>query len=217
MGKQGAQPPHAALDLVENQQDVLFVAQLAQALEELLLPLDDAALPLEDLGEDGTGAVGDQRLHTLQVVKLRLPGAGNLGHENALIGRVIGGAQGTHGAAVEGMTHGDDFIFPGCVDGFVAGSRIFLGHLQGPFVPLRPAVAEEDLAEFGCFDDLLRRLNGRHVVVIVAELGPLVQLGLQRLGEGLMAVAQRGHRNPCHKVQVLLPFGIIKVGTLSMV
>ena len=66
----------AALDLVEHQQQAMFVGEPAQTLEERLGRRADAALALDRLDQEARGGVVDQRLGGGEIVERGVAEAG---------------------------------------------------------------------------------------------------------------------------------------------
>ena len=62
VAKERAQPADARLNLVQNEQQAIFVTPLADGLEVALRGQDDAALALHGLQHDGAGARGGRSL-----------------------------------------------------------------------------------------------------------------------------------------------------------
>ena len=214
MGEQLAGTAGANLHLVEHQQDALLIAQIAQALEELLGGGTDAALALNGLGEDGANVVAHLLLHGLQIVELSIAEAlGQGGEPLGIVDDLLaGGGGGGQRAAVEGLQHGDDHIALGVA--VVHG--VLTGQLDLTFVGLGAGVGEEHLLEAAVLADQLTDLDGGLVVVVVGAvhqaLGPV-----QRLHDGGMVVAQAVDGDAAHKVQELVPVQVPDPGALAVI
>ena len=72
VGKQIAGAAHARLHLVENQQQALVVAQLAQRPKEGIRCAAHAALALHRLDQDGGGVRADRLLHGVEIAMRHL-------------------------------------------------------------------------------------------------------------------------------------------------
>ena len=214
MGKQLAGTAGADLDLVKHQQDALLVAQVAQALEELLAGGADAALALDGLGEDGANVVAHLLLHGLQVVELSIAEA--LGQGGEPLGVVddllAGGGGGGQSTAVEGLQHGDDHI----ALGMAVVHRVLTGQLDLTLVGLGAGVGEEDLLEAAVLADQLADLNGGLIVVVVGAVHHVLG-AVQRLHDGGMVVAQAVDGDAAHEVQILVVVQIPDPAALAAV
>ena len=159
VAEQAAQPTHAGLHLVQDQQDALAVAPLAQSLQVVVVGDDDARLTLHRLHHHGGGAVGGCVHHTLNVVVVDVYEARQQGREVLLVVGLAGGGNGGLGAPVEGVEGGDDFVGAVTVQLAVAP-----GQLHGAFDGLGTAVAEEHQVEAAVLDEHLGKLQLRHGV-----------------------------------------------------
>jgi hypothetical protein len=108
MGEQLAGAAHAGLDLVEDQQEALVVAERAQSRRKLRWDRADAALALDRLDQDRRRLVGDRRLQRVHVVERNLIEAFDLGAEALEIFRLAAGGDGRQRPAVERALEGDD-------------------------------------------------------------------------------------------------------------
>src|SRR5690606_3443008 len=151
-GEELAGATDAALHLVEHEQEVVLVAERAQALQKLGGGRIDAALALNGLDEDRGGLVVDQRLEGGEVVELAEREAGHEGTETLLDFFLRGRAHAAEGATVEGAFGADDFV---ALALFAAGlaHAVEPGELEQAFVGLGTAVAKEDAAGSGAADE----------------------------------------------------------------
>lgn len=74
-------PAVSGLDLIEDEERMVFVAELAGLLHELLISGDDAALALYRLHDYGAGLLGDMLLKGLDVVEWEMGDLGRAGAE----------------------------------------------------------------------------------------------------------------------------------------
>ncbi len=101
VGKHGARTPHARLHFINDEQQLVLVGQLAQALHEFLGGGDDAGFALHGFEHDGDGLVVDQLAHGFQVVDFGLGEAFDLRGEHLVPARLAGRGHGGQRAAVE--------------------------------------------------------------------------------------------------------------------
>ena len=111
-GKHGTRAPHAALDLVKDQEDSLFITERPQAFQKLLRSRQKAALALNGLDDDCAGLLCDQNLHAFKIVQTgELHIAGHLAEGFTVVG-IAGDRKRAVGPAVEGIFHGDHLMTP---------------------------------------------------------------------------------------------------------
>ena len=133
-----AGPAHAGLHLVEDQQQLVLVGQLAQSFQVAGRRQVDAAFALDRLDQDGTGLAIDQPGHGLEVAEGGIAEAGQQRLDALVVLRLAGGGERAEGSAMEAVEHGDDLV--------AAGLAVQAGQLDGGLVRLGAAVAEEALA-----------------------------------------------------------------------
>ncbi len=201
----------ADLDLVEHEEDALLVAQVAQALQELLRGGTHAALALDGLGQDGADVFVHDVLDGLEVVELGIAEAGGQGLEVAVDGILTGGGAGGEGAAVEGVLHRDDDE--------ALGMAVILGVLAGEldlaFVGLGAGVGKEDLIKAAVLDDELRGLDGGLIVEVVGAVEDGLRTLLQALDDGGMAVAETVDGDAADEIEVLVAVLVEDVDALA--
>ena len=83
VGEQPAGTPHPALHLVQDQQEIVLVAQLAQLLEEARRRGADAALALDRLDQNGGGLLADRILDLVDLAQRHRIEAGQAGPESS--------------------------------------------------------------------------------------------------------------------------------------
>ena len=138
VGEPVAGPSAAGLHLVENQQQLVLVGQLAQAGQETVGRNADAAFALDRLDHDGGRLVVDQPRHGLQVAKGGVDEAGHQRPEPLVVLRLGRGRGGAQRPAVEAALERDDLV--------ALLGRVQPGELDRRLVGLGARVAEERLA-----------------------------------------------------------------------
>ncbi|MDT4815155.1 hypothetical protein FQZ97_481770 [compost metagenome] len=199
VGEQVAATAHAALHLVEHQQCVVLVAQLAGTFQVGLVRRQHAALALHGLQDHGAGLVGDGRLQGLQVVERHMGDALHLRPEAIGIFRLAADGHGEQGAAVEAVGRRDDLVLVRAVD--VVG--ITAGQFERRLVGLGAGVGEEHALGEGGFHQLLGQAQGRFVGEHVGDVPDLARLLGQRPHQRRVRVAQGVHGDAAGEVDQL--------------
>ena len=132
--------PHAALDLVEDQQRVVAIAQLAQPLQELGRGRIDAAFALHRLDDHRAHVVAHHLRRALEIVERRDADSRHQRPEGRLVFLARGGGQCAEGAAVKRAAERHE-------RGFVRAEMIvrpFARKLERALVGLGAGICEED-------------------------------------------------------------------------
>ena len=108
IGEQFAGAPDAGLDLVEDQQQSVFVAELAQAAQEFRRQHAHPAFALDRLDQDRRGLRPDRRFHSFQIAGRDLIETVDLRAEALQIFRLTARGDCGQRAAVKGAFEGDD-------------------------------------------------------------------------------------------------------------
>ena len=116
---------------------------------------------------------------------------------------LAGGGHCRHGAPVEGVESGDDFVCAVPVQ-----LSITPGQLQRTLISLCAAVAEEDLVQTTVFYQRLSQLQLRHGIELVGSLQQRARLLRDGLGNHGMTVAQVVHGPTGDEIQIFLTVGI---------
>ena len=214
VGEELARPAQAALDFVEDQGDLAFVAQLAQMLQEFDLRRVDASLALDGFHHDGRGLLLRNRFFEgFDLVEREVDHARDHGLEPFVVLGLGRGADGAVGAAVKGVLEGHDLVL-----GFPADvGRPPARELQGRLDGLRPAVAEEHPGREGVIHEQLREL---HVGFRVVQVGDVHQLrGLLRHGADDLGhpVAQGVHRDAPQEIEIPPALEVVDVDAAAPV
>ena len=166
----------AALDLVEDQEQAVLVAELAQALQRLRREDAHAALALHGLEQDRRGLGSDQLFGGVDVVEGDLVEAVGLRAEAFEIFRLAAGGDRRQRAAVERALEGDGAEALGiAVDVVVAARR-----LDGALHRLGAGIGEEHLVGEGRGDQPLGEAALAGNLVEVGDVPELAGLLGQR-------------------------------------
>ena len=202
----------AALHLVEHQQPAVRLADLAQALEVIVVADDDPAFALQQLDQHRHHAAVRLRdaLHRVEVVERHPHEAGDQGLEARLYLAAAGGGQRGNGAAVESLVHDHD---GGGLDVLLVA--VEPRELDRRLVCLAAGVAEEDVVHAGDRGQPVGEFLLQRDLVEVRGVDELAHLLAQRGGEFWMAVPEPAHRDPGHGVKVALAVRIPQPAALA--
>src|SRR5262245_20473844 len=110
VSEQPTRAAHAALHLVEDEEQPASVAELAQAPQLLSRELAHAALALHRFEQDASGLIADRRLDGTGIAERHLVEALDLRTEPFEIFRLAAGGDRRKRAAVEGALEADEAI-----------------------------------------------------------------------------------------------------------
>ena len=211
VGKQLARPAQAALDLIVDQQDAVFVAQLAQAAQAADRQRPRPALALHRLDDDRRGRGADGGLQRLVIAVGQVDEARHRRAEALQIAGVAGGVHRRQRPAVERAVETDD------VDplGLALGPVILARGLDRALDRLGPRVREEADVGEGVVGQQLRQLLLVGDPEDVGRVPEFLGLILHRLHQLGVIVPQRGHRDAGHAVEIGLAFGGIESRALA--
>ena len=103
---------NARLHLVKNQQRIVVITELAQAIEKLGVARHHAAFTLNRLYNHRAGFfLRDKFLYRLQIVEVCMMDAARRGLKTLKIFGLTAHTHGEQGAPVECIFKGDDFVF----------------------------------------------------------------------------------------------------------
>ncbi len=213
-GEELARAAQAGLDLIQHQEAVVLVGDLAQALEEALGWDDDAALALDGLHEDGAGVLGHGLLHGLQVAVGHDDEAGGEGAEAAGAVGIGAEAHDGGGAAVE-VAVGHDDLGLAVLDALLVVAPLAHG-LQCSFHRLGPAVHHQGLLEARQLAELLEEWRELVVAEGAAGEGQGLDLGDHGLADLRVVVALVHGRVGGQEVHVLLAVHIGEVDAFAL-
>src|ERR671933_2525095 len=175
----------AGLDFIEDQERSMLVAEIAQAVEEALRCIVDAALPLNRFDNHRRSLRAHSCFSDLQVAERRVGEAGEHGTEALVIGALRGRGQTAVGTSVEGLGEGKYLVF--------LGAALFVGVLAGELYRgldrLGARVAEEDLVKVGGLGEEPGNFGLERHLVQVRAVDQLLRLRLDCFYKRRMAVA----------------------------
>ena len=195
----------AGLHLVEDQEDILLVAELPERLHVVVLERQNSALSLYRLRYDSADILRHRALKSVRVVRRDVPEPFSE-REEVVVEHVLSGRrEGRHRSAVEGVRE-RDYRRPS-LSVFV--KRVLSRDLYRTLVGLRAGVAEEDLCETGELYQLLSDLRRRLAVEVVRHMLDLVELSLDRFYPLLVTPAERVHADSACEIDISEP---VRVG-----
>ena len=196
----------AALHAIQNQHRIIFVAQVAGFFEKTFAGNVDAAHTLNSLHQHGADfiihrifqrffIVERNKLHVLVVID----GRNDVG--------VVGGGNGSGGAAVEGIAESDDFL----------ASVVERGQFQGVFVGFRAGVAQKQVVilaarQFAQFVGQLVLQRNLHGIGVKADSVELLRYFAHIMR---MRVPDGNHCVAAVHIQILLSVLVPKVAALG--
>ena len=195
--EQLARAPESRLYLVEHQQHVSVVAEIADLPQVVVGRHAHAALALDRLEEHKADVRRDRRIESGDVVEGHIGDSGKQRLKSLVILRLARGRDGGQRAAMERVVGRND-----------AGSRgAFLGpvpprELHTGLVRFGPAVAEEPPLRERVFREQPSQLDLRLDVVEVGHVHQRLRLLAHGLGNGRVAVSQVRHGNSCEEIQI---------------
>ena len=205
-----AQPPHARLHFVQDEQDVVAVAPLPQPHEIVVVGDVDAAFALHRLDHHGHGVVGSGVHHRFHVVEIHISEAlGDRLKELVVVG-LSGGGHRVHGAPVEGIEGGDDLV--GAV---LMQLAVATGDFEGALHGFRAAVAEKHPVQTRVFDERRGDVQLGQGVELVGSLDEGSRLPGDGVHDHRRAVAQVVHGPAGHEVDIFLAIGVPDPGAFA--
>ena len=203
IGEQPPGAPETGLHLVEDQQQAVLVAQLAQAAQEGRRRNAHAALALDRLDQDGGGLRPDGLLDRIEIAERDLVEALDRGAEAFEILLVAGRRDGRERAAVEGALEGDDAV----ALGLARRRLIFARHLDRAFERLGAGIREEHrVGKARLAQPIGQPLAFRNAVQI-RDVPDLLGLLGERLDQMRMGMAERVDGDARGEIEVALAIG----------
>ena len=199
----------AALHAVHEQQQLLFVAQLAQAEEVLRGGGHHAAFALDALDHNGGCRRRERGAHGGEIIVRNLAETGHLRLKALLDLLLAGRGYAGERPAVEGVNRCNDFKAAIVVTELA-------GQLEQALIGLDAAIAEEAFARANEADKRLRQAALRLVIIEIGRVDELARLLDQCLGNGRVPVTQRTDSNAAAQIQVTTAGNVVKIAARSV-
>ena len=212
-GEPFAGAAHAALHLVQHQQPVMLVADLAQLLQVMDVQRADAAFALDRLDQhrNHVAVVLGNLADRFQIVVGHAHEAADQRLETGLHLAVAGGGKGRQRAPVEGLFHHDD---RGGFDALLMA--VHPCQLDCGLVCLAAGIAEERFRHVGQAAQLVGQQFLFAHLIDVGAVDQLADLFAQCGGEARVRVAQRVHGDAGQCVEITFAFGVPQPRTFAM-
>ena len=198
-GKEATGPTVAALDFIENQQQIVLITQCAQALHVFGRHGGHPALALHGFDQDGAGLRSDQRLDGVEVARRCVLEARHGRAEAFEVARIAARRDGAQRAAMERAGKGDDFV----ALGFALGPVIVPRGLDSAFERLSARIGEEHRVRKSGIDQALAQPfllgNGEHIGSVPHLVGGAFERGHQ-MG---ITMAQRVDRDTGMEIEIV--------------
>jgi hypothetical protein len=166
MREELARPAIAALDLVEHQQQAVFVTGGAQPLQERVRRRAQAAFALDWLDQESRGMIVDQRQRGVEIVERRIAEARQQGFEPVTHLRLVGRRDRSQRPAVKGVAEGDQVLALRIAVGEVVTTR----GLDRALDRLGTRIGEEHGIGEGRVDQSLRELLALRAAIEVRHV-----------------------------------------------
>jgi hypothetical protein len=200
----------STLDLIHHEEQVMFIAKLAQAEQVLRAGRLNASLTLHPFDQDCSRPGANRRFHGSQVIKRNVV-------IEALYQRVKAGlhfllprgGDAGQGPAMKRIQSGDDFIAARIV---TKAARQFVE----PFIGLGAAIGEEAFARSDAAGYLLGQEPLPLVIVKIGGMDHPLGLSAQGLHDERVSMAQRAHGNAGSQVQIAPAIRIPDIAPLAV-
>ena len=212
VGVERAGARHPALDLVEDQAEVMLVADIAEPRQEFAARRTDPALALNGLDQKARGVRPDRRPGSLQIVECDHAEAFEQRREAVAKLGLVGRADRRHRPPVKGVGEGNQFVLVWIARDMMIAAR----NLDRAFDRLGARIGEEHRVgkrELGQSPGKLLAL-GRSV-----EVGDVHQrrgLALDRTDQVRVAMTEQIDRDPAGEVEIALAALADQVDALAL-
>src|ERR1700677_3292024 len=201
IGKEAPGAADAGLHFVEDQEEAMPIADLAQTAQERGRDNAHPALALDRLDHDHARLRPDRRLDRLEVGQRNLVEAVDLGAEAVeIFGLAPGGDHGER-PAMERAFESEGAVALGVAVNRMAPAR----HLDRRLVGLGAGIGEENEVGEGRIDEAPGKALPLGILVQVRNMPEFRALSRQRFDEVRMGVADRGHGDARAKIEIALP------------
>ena len=211
MGEEPPRPPDAALHLVEDQKRAGLVAEIAQTFQADVGHDADSALALDRLDDDGGDVVGQRGAQRVVIAP------GQLGETRQQRSEAVDQflracrRDGRGRTPVKRAFEGEDTVAVAALRG-----PVLARHLDSQFAGLGARVGEGHVVGEGRRRQAFgQTLLPRHAVE-VRQMPDVLGLGLQRLDQLGMGVAERVHRDPGPEIKPSPAVLVPEPGALSL-
>ena len=211
ISEQIAGAANAGLDLVEDQQQAVVVAQLAQRAQKCVRHDAHAALAHHRLDQDGGGLGPDGLLDRIEIGERHLVEARHRRAEAVEIFLVAGRGQRRQRAAVEGALEGDDAE----PLGLAAGGLIFARHLDRALDRLGAGILKKHRVGKGRRAQPVGQPFAFRNAIEIRDVPDLLRLLGQRLDQIGMRMAERVDGDAGGEIEVALARGRDQPGALA--
>ena len=204
---------HAALNLVEDQHQIILIGERAQAAHEFIAGRADTAFALDRFDEEAGRLVAHQRLGMFEIVELGILEACEQGHETLVHLFLIGRADGRHGAAMESIRESDQF---GTIA--IAIFMLVVGtcRLDRGLDRFGAGIGEKDRVGKGLVDQTLRQRLALRAAVKVGDVHQRLCLLLDCADQAGMAVAEQIDRNAAGEIEVTRAVFVDQMAMLTL-
>ena len=200
----------AGLHFIEEQKDILFVAELSQTEKIFRRRGSNSAFALDRFHQDRRGLRRHRGAHRVEIVEWHLAEAGHHRLETLFDLFLTRRGDARQSAPVKRTVRGDDLVPALVVPEF---SR----ELEQAFVRLRAAVAEKAPARADQPNERFRELGLRLGEIKIRDVQELSRLLEQRIGDFRIGVAQRTDGDAAAEIEVALARHIPDVAPLAVI
>ena len=211
-GQESAGAAHAGLYFVHNNQNIVGMAVVGNALHIVGVQRNHAAFALYHLHHNSADRIIHSGLECVKIVGGDVAEVSGEGAEILVENILAGGGQGGKGAAMERVDQRQNFVAVGTI----GGHTVFAGALDGTFVGFGTRVAEKHLVKPGAGAQPLGQLAAGGGVIQVGRMLQTGGLHGNGLYPGRVAVAQRVYANAGGKVQIGFAVCIIGIHALAV-
>ena len=164
-------PSHSALDFIQDQQNIIFITDFTNPVQEFRCGRIDTALSLDRLHDDRTCLFTYQCFHTVQIIECRKRNARQHRFKWFPVFFVSGYGNRSDASSVERIFHGDKFVTSALLL-----ISIFPGCFQCSFHRFRSAVGEENTIHLGNSLQFFCCLSAGGIIVKIGSVEQFINL-----------------------------------------